>query len=569
MSGDITLHMPGKVERFGIRTHGLVKCPITIENGTELCYLRDYTLTTRNGKTIPMPYTAAEKDLAYPPQLCPRPFLYQHPLAQNAIEDAEGNDWSGYVILYQFRRNNIGYLNGYTAAFTPDDNSQGVLFKDEFAYGKPLVVGGSYQAGGSIAPIASNAFQLAYISKDGRYRFKSVMPQFQEIDFERYGSFYNTYYAVGYNLSGNAYSGITATSVNIPDATYVFDQITENEAVTGYYRNIYRISSNTAGNRFDYGGGCTSVTDTFPLWEYGPQIPNKTVTSSGKSKLPIDAYVDASGNPVYVYCSYDYNSRNSVKYRTEIVKDDVSWGADCSDYGAGVAGGKIISRDWELSESRKVSKSISHTVKIEQLGNSSALHCNWERNIDDVFTQSFSGDSGNRDDVSYVETVSMNSINLSVTLDNSTIYSFSTTAINENLYRVGTEFSKFYTPIFDLPEAFGSYIANKMIFRASYLDVVSVKTGREDFIVEVCVGTVLLAEGIHAFCVFITSGKSSERNNLNLMSQRFIISRIYGFGQSKAGFEVPKEDWDKKMYAAYDPVTKKISDIYHHPVFYQ
>ena len=90
----------------------------------------------------------------------------------------------------------------------------------------------------------------------------------------------------------------------------------------------------------------------------------------------------------------------------------------------------------------------------------------------------------------------------------------------------------------------------------------------------------LSANGVHALaCVAvegtvkrISSGGGGEINVLDpeTIQRRVLIGRIFGFGISAPGRELTEDEMDAdKLFIAYDPLEKKFSDIYTHPVFYQ
>lgn len=566
MSNKITLHMPGKIERLGIRTHGLVKCPITVlPNGSELCYLRDYMLTTRAGKVIPLPYSEAEKELGFAPRICPRPFLYQHPLAQLSDEDEDGNDWSGYVVFYQYVRNNRGYLNNFIGAFTPDDNSQGLLFQGEFSYFPPLIIGGIPVSAQSVPPVSSTVGELSHVSKDGRYRAKGRLPSFSAIDV---GSafFEGAYFFTAYSLSGDAADGVYAYEQPINEPVFFFEKATSSTSVSSEYFPVEEVRY--TGQTYKYGGSCENVVESRPVYKYGDApIANLTNTVKGRSKLPIDAYVDDTGVASYLYCSYELDEEDSQVSLATIVRDDLTWGADCSS--AYVVGGKVPYRDWEISSSTKSQRYSKRNIKAELSGNSSTLVLDWDMSLSKERTVSFAGNSGKRQDEVITNTVGSNYVSTTVTLDGVPLYSHSMAAQIGNGPRVVTGFSDISLMYATLPKVFRDNTSGLLTFSAGYQDASHVTENREDYIIEVCAGMIKLADGIHAFCVFTSAGKLSDRSNQSLMSQKLVIGRIFGFGVTKAGFEIPESDWEKKLYAAYDPVSKTISDIYTHPVFYQ
>lgn len=563
MSNKITLHMPGKIERLGIRTHGLVKCPITVlPNGSELCYLRDYMLTTRAGKVIPLPYSEAEKELGFAPRICPRPFLYQHPLAQLSDEDEDGNDWSGYVVFYQYARNNRGYLNNFIGAFTPDDNSQGLLFQGEFSYFPPLIIGGAPVSAQSVPPVSSAGGELLHVSKDGRYRARGRLPSFSAIDVNSV-FFEGAYFFTAYSLSGDAAAGVFAYEQPINEPIFFFEKATSSTTVSSQYFPVRDVSRPNQPS-YKYGGGCHLEVEERPVFEY-KDAPNSNLTSTkkGRSKLPIDAYVSESGVASYLYCSYDLDEEESQEIQDVIVRDDLSWGASCG-------GGKVPYRDWEVFSSQVFAAHSVRNIKAELSGASSMLTLEWGRRLSRERTSSFAGNSGNSKDAVITNTVGSNYVAITVTLDGVPLYSHSMAAqIGNNSQRVVTGFSDISRMYATLPKVFRDSTSGLLTFSADYQDASHVTENREDYIIEVCAGMIKLADGIHAFCVFTSSGKSSDRSNQSLMSQKLVIGRIFGFGITKAGFEIPESDWEKKLYAAYDPVSKTISDIYTHPVFYQ
>lgn len=564
MSGSTIMQTPCKIERFGIRAHGLVKCPITYTGSSGVCYLRDYTLTTRGGKIIPMPYSEAEKELSFAPALCPRPFLYQHPLAIIETEDAEGLDWSGYVIFYQYTRNNYGYLNNFIGAFTPDDNSQSLLFKNEFTYSPPLIIGGANQPDKQINPFYPELGVISGISKDGRFRIKGEIPLFIRIDITQ--TFYNFYYFNGYNLIDDSSGGIYAQEQAIDQPVIHFEKMSTDTISTDEYFRV--IEARYGGVRmYPYGGGCHTEVESMPAFTFAsvPNTNDKTITS-GSSKIPVDMYADDQGNVYYLYCSYDLLEEQSFHIEETIVRDELSWGDDCFDmYG----GGKVPYRDWEILRKRDDIRYSTTTISVEMLQDRSELVLDWNYNYSVDVTNSFSGDSNNPND-EIIDTIeNSNEVNISVRLDDDELYSLTFLARDFNESRPSTNFVRKTFITAELPEVFENNESGNIFYALEYRDPSYYPGVRLDFIIEVCVSNIMLGDGIHALCVFLSYGKASEKQNQSLMDQRLLVGRVFGFGTSNDGFEVPKSDWDKKLYAAYDPVSKTISDTYTHPVFYQ
>lgn len=203
---DVSMHAPAETVRFGKCWHGLVethaaKHPIYTQYLTKY---NDVTLTTRAGKIMPFPLTkyyigreAGQQLTARSGPMC----VYQHPLAQMEIEDADGRDWSGYVI-FDIRNNEFptglsGYRYGAYFAFTPDDNGQGLLvrYDSRFSVLSPLNVNQKTSSGERVwyghIPSGSQTF---HYSRDGRRVYGGRFPTpFEIMENMSYADWDDTY----------------------------------------------------------------------------------------------------------------------------------------------------------------------------------------------------------------------------------------------------------------------------------------------------------------------------------------------------------------------------------------
>ena len=192
-----SLHMPGKVERFGKSYHGLVLMPaqkITGSSQVKITY-NDITIITRDGKSLPYPLSKKQKDKTANTQaltasgpMC----LYKHPLAVMEQEDVDGRDWSGYVIFdirETYIPNIVGYRYGALFAFTQDANKQGLLiqgvdgsFKNA-RIAKPLKINSASLDHALVPiPVTATSMRFTHAAQDGRSIYLTRFPTPRDVN---------------------------------------------------------------------------------------------------------------------------------------------------------------------------------------------------------------------------------------------------------------------------------------------------------------------------------------------------------------------------------------------------
>lgn len=561
--------MPGKIERFGIRTHGLVKCPITVmPDGSEVCYLRDYTITTRGGKTLPMPYTGDKLGQYVRTKICPRPFLYMHPLASMETEDADGLDWSGYVVFYdssQWRdyMDMWGYMGMFACAYTPSDNSQAVLFFNQLEYAPPLNISEGIGRRIKISSPDLEYSHLMHVSKDGRFRVAGKPARYFEL--EPGSGISDPPPISAYIVSDDHEQALSLSKASVPTPDFEYTE----------WKNRPVARQTTAGTvSFGFSGNIYEGTGRQWTINWRP-VTTYDVFFHGHVKAYIDMWSDG-GDVKYLYLSTtadssyieNYNSPSGTGGGYILTPVEPYWNIDT---------GEWVDHEWVQEgytvEYRNESQANSYSkeVVLSGFGGSSAL----------VFDSSASAKwRSTRTHVpggigyAPITTDKHNHTregSTTVSLDGVVLYSKKDSDASRELLLLGERLHG--GAYLGLPEP-------RIIEGIPADELWSYEIGKNgtgaDIVTVIRHGVITLAEGIQAIFAFVTTAEATGITSFNQyvliessIKRTLRIGRVFGFGISRAGFEVPKNMWDKKLYAAYDPVSKKISDVYNHPVFYQ
>lgn len=168
--------IPMELVRFGKAYHGLMNTHATPSLGSEQIDINyaDFRLLTRGGKSIAPPLSRLEsKPTPIYGQRAGfgRALLYKHPLAVMDEEAADGKDFSGYVVFFiDYQNNWIASYYGFGFAFTPDDNSQGLLIDQSFRnIYAPKIIGEYYTESVKINwPEGVQVDKVFHVSPDGR-----------------------------------------------------------------------------------------------------------------------------------------------------------------------------------------------------------------------------------------------------------------------------------------------------------------------------------------------------------------------------------------------------------------
>lgn len=569
MDSKITQHMPGKIERLGIRTHGLVKCPITVmPDGSEACYLRDYTITTRGGKTLPMPYSDADKDLSFPPKICPHPFLYMHPLAQMAAEDEYGNDWSGYVIFYK-KGANKGYLNQFNCAFTPDDNSQALLFYGDIDYVPPQIIGNTGQSQTvRISGLAQNMYfePLLYVSEDGRYRISGTMGQFYDTDFKYEGpSWAQPVQVYSYRLDGDFTSGVKARLVSVTQPEHIY---IPKEKIIDSSSGIVKAYVGYSG---DLAGGCVVYEAQDPYSRF--YVDSSSLSYGGEivvKKKNAIGVLASNSNVSYLYLTATSTTTFPPVQVTYDISESSSFGDECSTSGYGPKNGNILTSYsgsmWE--KTREESKRVDE-FEVSGWGSTSSII--FEIDEEEEYTRTYDNSWGAWGDS--VRRSWYRKFVIRLTFEGTVIYTkeLASTKVGNEPAAELIGWTRWPRGAIDTPPAIIQDADTWSVNMGAGERTVG-GSGYPEERVSVNFGILNLAEGIKALFVYIVIWDEVDLSgnvDMSSVKSKLYLGRIFGYGTSRAGMEIPNSMWDKKIYAAYDPISKTISDIYTHPVFYQ
>lgn len=183
-------YAPSALERHGIARHGLVHFHTTapFAAGSAQANRRDVRLVTNGGKVfypfagINMPYTIS----VHLARLM-RSNVYRHPLAEMHAEDEDGNDWSGYAIVYDVTPplflSGMKTLFRSMGPFTPDDNGMAIYARSSGSCYRLVTSwpnGGDYQTGVATATGSYQSGQVTARSPNGRFYIIAQRPRWDD-----------------------------------------------------------------------------------------------------------------------------------------------------------------------------------------------------------------------------------------------------------------------------------------------------------------------------------------------------------------------------------------------------
>lgn len=558
MDHPIALSSPSKLERFGVCYHGLFLAPLNQDGRYKFS---DIEIITRSGRRI-KPIEPKFKDglewREYYPVKLSRPALYMHPMAASSVEEDTGIDFSGYCITYGGNYSNQmpTYLNHIPAryAYTPDSEGQGVVFSTEGTYISPIRIGKPINTGGYVSlPTQRPIDKVLSVTPDGRARVRGSFPDIADIFYMWYWSSDNgqtdRYKPLieSYSLSGEPGS-IIATPVAVAQPEYSYD--------TGSQADV---GERIVGTRLTlpYVGQCAdpSIWDTTGeiIRERNPDGPDYSRFYE-KMISDIDACADAL-SPTFLSCSVEIERVVSNSDSADS-GGSISWGEECGIVDGdrlclGTSGFVNISRTSTLLESESISLTGWR-------GSSSGI-AEYRSSLESGFNSS----TVDGIEVSRTETNDFES-SIIVTLDGQTMMS------KQNWPPIVRSSLRY-----DLPRAIqGAETDVRLIFphcdHEGGLIEEGVNYARAAFY-----KMSLSADGVHAIACLVTEGtvaySSSEGYFLDpaTLRHRLVIGRIFGFGISVPGREITEAEMNSQLFIAYDPLEKKFSDIYTHPVFFQ
>lgn len=549
------------IERIGVHYHGLVMIPRSVmEQGGFYYRVRDLIIQTRGGKTItpidsrsshPSPFENVPV-IGRPPAVMPRPILYRHPLAVDVPEDEDGNDWSGYCILFSPQSGTIpSYLwDVCVLAYTPDSQGQALAFSNKSYYRKLLIApDGHSPTRGEYVFGYESTMRIVGATLDGRTRMTGQFPKIADI---------YTAYTWGdpqdpgfqgpridiYSLSGE-HGSVTGTAQQSPLAPYGHN--TESDRDVGERIRMVRVPV---------------------LWSEGACAPPDVAM-----KVEIDTYVDymrpdwsedfvtaysaidVCGDPLdpkFLICTLERHSAETNSDHGDGGGEYVLGGA-CGFSGTD----RIVTgmTTWlEGGDTRAWSS--TNSIKLSGYGATSKAQIVNEGSGTSSYRREAVSWETTTDTSSYTEDGSM-----TLTLDGESLMSISRwPALKSGQVSMPP-----------LPKAAQGMDSSVYLY-GQHTDSQPAEISAGTKVVSVAIGVInFSAEGIHALACVSREFVMASIGSYDPASvvTRMWVGRVFGFGTSKPGRELTSEEMNSKLYMAYDPVKNELSDIYDHPIFYQ
>ncbi|NLY16653.1 MAG: hypothetical protein GXZ05_09805 [Gammaproteobacteria bacterium] len=556
----ISTAIPGRVVRFGISQHGLIHFPPDGQDQL-LSDRKDHFIETRAGRRVAVKYdkySMAYLQKVYRPEFLPRPFLYMHPSAKLEAEDSSGLDWSGYVIFYQGFAG--GYLDKYDSAFTPDDFSQGIVLNGRYARA-PLRLELMTDALSEVDGFWPDAGSYYHISTDGRFRvFGRLASIRQAIEYSDPAS--ADFPANYFELSAAELSGGSLNKEGLPEIYSSRVSIAqppqpEKRQESSFELGEIEVLEVRGGG---HGGLCYDPDSLEDYYAEVTRIPRNHSTpaysfSSSGATTPVDAHIDSAGGASFLTLSLDYKTETTREQSVSFLGGGMTTEA-CDLYGSG--DGRTPASVWySTREQEGVHSESEREITLTGWGESSSA----------VFTETNERNTtvnSNFLDWSATSTTeSQAEFQWSLTFEGQTIMQGDGGASEASLtsYPAIPECVRIQD-IGSLPGYFDS--------QAQIYHVMDAGLGRVVFIR--VLPTNLRADGVWALAAHIAEGElihSGGVSSIEVDSERVIVGRIFGFGKSTPGFEVPTDMIHKKLFIAYDPLEEKFSGIHEYPIFYQ
>lgn len=539
----IGISIPSKIIRAGKGWHGLVEF---VGYAHPRCSVDTMMLTTRGGKRIPYPASKAMKEKSVlVADKNPRACLYMHPLAKMEAEDANGNDFSGYVIVQasiQPGHEACGLLSSALSFFTPDDQSQSIPVRigsnfidvyDKIYIGKEARKLTTIDTGETQKPMA-----YVGLSRDGRSAFFSadIYPS-TVFSNEEIWEFLNPEIS-RINLSGNVVDSVSLVAASRTDIPVAETETSEDYE---YFQLYAHFTTDENGNYIMYEDE-TPNSSPAPGWGATSGFSN----SSSIIDTPCFLYVNDAGL-IGVVTGKKSMTRNSVTQG--------GWSRSKSALTETTTG----STTQTIDESYNISYSHD-SLKIAELNFTSSFTSKFtavlERDIS-IPGQSLQFVDHNRDD----------SGSISVTMDGITLLSLDGYTWFDNLNTGPIYFTDWFKGSPD-PGFKDSTIRS---YRA-----MEVMGGKGVAMVSIYLNP-YSCEDILSIAVLVKKGTlltdpelDGNQVDLSTVTQTLYIGKCFAGG---VVFDNPmtieEVDFNKKLYRAYDPLSKAISAPYDWPVFYQ
>lgn len=541
----IGINIPSKIIRAGKGWHGLVEF---VGYVSPRCSVDTMMLKTRGGKRIPYPASKGMKEKSVlVANASPRACVYMHSLAAMEAEDPNGNDFSGYVIVqasFGDRHESCGLLSSALSFFTPDDNSQAV----------PVVI----RAGGKLIDVYDKLYigketrklitidtggdpaALTYVgfSVDGRSAFFSddIQPETIFINEEKWEFLKPEISRT--NLSGNVIDGVSLVTASRTDIPVAEPDTSESYE---YFQLYAHFREDTDGNIIMYEDETPNFSPA-PGWGATSGFSN----SSSIIDTPCFLYVNEAGY-VGIVTGKKSMVRNSVTTG--------SWSQTKSDY--------FITTTGTTTQTINESYNISYSdgpVKFADLNFSSFFSGTINAAIETTINTGSS-------DTYFTQYDRINTGNISVTFDGLTLLDLDGYTWFDNL-NIG--------PIYFIDWFNGS--PNPAFPAASIRSyrAMEVMGGKGVAMVSIYLNP-YSCEDILSIAVLVKKGTlltdpelDGNQVDLSTVTQTLYIGKCFAGG---VVFDDPmtieEVDFNKKLYRAYDPISKTISEPYDWPVFYQ
>lgn len=582
------LAIPGEMARFGRQYHGLLKSHMVPSEQTVQLVGKPNMLTieSRSGQELERIAPKGRDWYVQPDGVHGHAIMYTHPMAEMQGPSPDGRDWSGYLIFTPYElidgfENYFSAPYGATAnlAFTPDDNGQGLFIDVRYnrvrVYSpmiwRPRITDRelawkdvSYEHAGT------HSYSLMGASLDGRAYYLGRFPTAQAVknrmnDIIGWESSEKPA-VIKIDLSG----GILASGeIDVSIASE--SQLELPESVSGFsYSEDVRDDKATM---YRMPNGSCVAPDKEPLivyeksgeWE-GPNTDGWMVSRvfiEIRSKSVRKSYIgaDFSGNnPSYL--SFIWESERNTDGDGDL-SAEASYilldGACQPQYEGDDKTSRVVDVDSHFEKNEQQVRNDIDRARLLGYGEESVFTHHWQRSD----TYSEVKISGNEDIVT-----SDSQTNVTVDLDGKVFFSASGI----------TRFDD--TVLTPARKAFYGTADEGHIETYRYVESppegVTDLTGKRFAIISVALHNFLHAD-LSALRVTVSQGTLLSTSNSRVYAvQDGTYSRQVHFGKTFAPGTVDERTYSFDMagdgrvfiYRAYDPVDKKISDIYPYPIAY-
>lgn len=569
--------IPSRVVRFGVRHHGLVlthaiKDPVYTQYQFALNGVK---IVTRAGKTIPYPLIPEKVGTSRGFQLSSKlgpSCMYMHPNAAMDTEDADGNDWSGYVVFSLKDDYSGGRILGYSEtslfAYTPSHNGLGFLVTNIRATAftikaKPLMVGErnleteSYSITGVVG-------EPIFASKTGRELYFAELPTplkiINEIDYPDWdttGKPRVKKVSISDTFDGNDNISLSFSYQSIP--VTVSDESTVDSYETRKYKAL-KVTVPQVGTCADPEYAVATVDEHSNL--------NAPMNGYANAQTLIDTYSLIRKKSVIAASIGDHGGADFLSFLFEEYKK-LDGGGNITGSGTVATGGacgeipgqiKITGTTTTVSSSFSSAGVDRTRAALEGYGGSSTV----ELRLDTTSSSSYSKYTVDGTDPVITETMEETDT-FTIELDGTVLFSGSG-------YKGGV-----IDPIYEKPPLPTFYMtAPQGLFFGTRLEEYGERqTGTKFLIVSARVCD-YGSRDLRSLMVVLETGTLIKQGDIFVVNQssykaEIFIGKTFGRGviDGYTHSEVITGLTDYFLCRAYDPVEKKISPVYPYPVFYQ